>query len=556
MAAERCQSAARPSAAVAAWYNQAEKRRGPGAENGKDMGSLSSPVTRAIRRVFLYVATLAAISALGTAALADPPKGPEEEWLGSYFGTQYIGYESTLTTPTTVGGQPVLRVVSHGVTKMTVLGSTVEENENSVTIADMHYRPLDETEDVRSNGNAIHIVAHFDYVRKLITCQIGEGSEIRHKTIHIPDGANLAIDEKEITRSHKLATGDKFVFSYLDPLTVELEQATLEVTGRDQIHDVLTDKDMDALIVKITMPLGSMTGRVDEDGNFLRGDIALGPASITMARMSKSQALDPSTPAPAPLDGAKPYTPPKDFAVATSVHADRPIAHPRTLRELDVTVTGIPDKDLILSDSRQQVQSVTEDPATQSYTAHMDITASVFPAANSATLPITDPAVQSYLQDSYKLNIDDPRIKATAAQLKGSERNAYKVAVAIRNWVHRIMTYDATLGLQDSATDIYKKRRGVCRDYATLYTSLARAAGIPTRVCAGIVAADGSFYYHAWAESYVGKWVTMDPTIYDPSVGDLVDATHIKFSQGDVNGMYNVIKVVGKIGVTVNRVAP
>src|SRR5947209_1869987 len=82
-------------------------------------------------------------------------------------------------------------------------------------------------------------------------------------------------------------------------------------------------------------------------------------------------------------------------------------------------------------------------------------------------------------------------------------------------------------------------RRRVCLDYATLYAALARAAGVPTRLCAGIVYAQGKFYYHAWAESYVGQWVAFDPTLYDPEQPvAYVDATHIKFAQGDVTGMF------------------
>ncbi len=114
------------------------------------------------------------------------------------------------------------------------------------------------------------------------------------------------------------------------------------------------------------------------------------------------------------------------------------------------------------------------------------------------------------------------------------------------------MTPDPSIGVIRSATDVYGRRRGVCRDYATLYTAIARAAGLPTRLCAGIVYSQGRFYYHAWAESYVGKWVAFDPTLYQPSIGaEYVDATHIKFAQGDVTGMLNVVSIVGRLKIKV-----
>lgn len=118
------------------------------------------------------------------------------------------------------------------------------------------------------------------------------------------------------------------------------------------------------------------------------------------------------------------------------------------------------------------------------------------------------------------------------------------------------MTPDASIGVPRTSTDIFARRRGVCRDYATLYTALARAAGVPTRLCSGIVYAEGKFFYHAWAESWVGQWIAFDPTLYDPGHGvDFVDATHIKFAQGDVTSMFAVVSIVGRLQIAVEDFA-
>ena len=159
-----------------------------------------------------------------------------------------------------------------------------------------------------------------------------------------------------------------------------------------------------------------------------------------------------------------------------------------------------------------------------------------------------------YLEPAAYLNTDLPELRQVALSVRGSETNAYKVALALRDWVHQNMTPDASIGVPRSAADVLKRKRGVCRDYATLYAALARIAGIPTRLCAGVVydELDGkpAFYYHAWAECFLGKWVAVDPTLYDRSLGiDYTDATHIKFAQGEVTEMYDAVSVIGKLKI-------
>jgi transglutaminase-like putative cysteine protease len=59
-----------------------------------------------------------------------------------------------------------------------------------------------------------------------------------------------------------------------------------------------------------------------------------------------------------------------------------------------------------------------------------------------------------------------------------------------------------------------------------------RAEGVPTRLCSGIVDVDNRFYYHEWAETYIGKqygWVAVDPTLDQ----HIADATHIVVDYGD-----------------------
>jgi len=90
---------------------------------------------------------------------------------------------------------------------------------------------------------------------------------------------------------------------------------------------------------------------------------------------------------------------------------------------------------------------------------------------------------------------------------------------------------------------VIKSKRGVCRDYGILFAALARSAGIPSRIAAGLLYTDGAFYYHVWTECYVGEWVPFDATL--PT--DFVDATHIKLAEGDAPTMFGLAKVIGSL---------
>jgi len=75
----------------------------------------------------------------------------------------------------------------------------------------------------------------------------------------------------------------------------------------------------------------------------------------------------------------------------------------------------------------------------------------------------------------------------------------------------------------------------------------ARAAGLPARVVAGVVYLDGAFYYHAWSEVWLGRWIAADPVFHQFPA----DATHIKFVEGGPEEHLALLKIIGKIGMEI-----
>jgi hypothetical protein len=480
---------------------------------------------------------------------APPIQGSAEEWSGLYFGQKKVGYSVTRIAPTSYLSKPALQESDHTVTRLVLLGAKVEEDEDSESITDLKHRPLKQTLDVKSNGSALHVEALFDYAANKVFCTVGTGSAATHKTLEIPAGANLTSDTNTLTEGQDLAVGKKLKFYYLQPLSVELRPAILEVTGKATIRSD-AGKEISAFEVHADLAEGQMIGWTGANGNLVKSELRLGAITMTMVQENRVHALDTAylSPALTPALAGAPSVP-TDFADATAITPDRALAEPRRLRYLKTSISGVPEQNMVPSDARQVVARAPGPVTADGVTAEFTVRSEQFSGADASQWPVRDASLTPYLAKAAYLDTDDIPIRQTALQLRGKETNLYKIASDIRNWVHNVMTPDPSIAVVRSAKDVYGRRRGVCRDYATLYAAIARAAGVPTRLCAGIVYADGKFFYHAWAESYVGRWVAFDPTLYDAKQASFVDATHIKFAQGDVTQMFEVVSIVGRLKI-------
>jgi transglutaminase-like putative cysteine protease len=141
---------------------------------------------------------------------------------------------------------------------------------------------------------------------------------------------------------------------------------------------------------------------------------------------------------------------------------------------------------------------------------------------------------------------DDREIREQAEKIIGRERDAREAARKLAAWVYEAISKQPVVSIP-SAVEVLKQRTGDCNEHTTLYTALARAAGIPTRMAAGIVYLKNGFYYHAWPEVWLGGWVAIDPTFNQFPA----DATHMRFVTGDLAKQADILKLVGKLKVEV-----
>lgn len=86
---------------------------------------------------------------------------------------------------------------------------------------------------------------------------------------------------------------------------------------------------------------------------------------------------------------------------------------------------------------------------------------------------------------------------------------------SIIDWIQNNIEYQT--GSSDSTTsawDVFKSRKGVCRDFAHLAITFCRALNIPSRFCVGYIYFDEPPQdFHAIFEAYLGgRWIKFDPT--------------------------------------------
>ena len=144
------------------------------------------------------------------------------------------------------------------------------------------------------------------------------------------------------------------------------------------------------------------------------------------------------------------------------------------------------------------------------------------------------------------LQTGDPAIVALALRLAGNSRDPAMVAARITRWVHDSLEKVVTISIP-SATQVLRARRGDCNEHTQLFTALARAVGIPTRIASGLAFVNGRFYYHAWPEIWLRDWVAVDPTF-----GQFpADAAHLRVIAGGLTRQTELLRLMGTLRLEV-----
>jgi len=116
----------------------------------------------------------------------------------------------------------------------------------------------------------------------------------------------------------------------------------------------------------------------------------------------------------------------------------------------------------------------------------------------------------------------DAAVRAAAAEAIENAADPRERVERILDWLDEKMKREYRPGAADPAA-ILADRRGDATEFVRLFVAMARASGVPARARVGFVARRTGFFFHAWAEVWLDRWVPVDPYL-----GQLpADRTHV-----------------------------
>lgn len=337
------------------------------------------------------------------------------------------------------------------------------------------------------------------------------------RTIPLKERQSLSLSLVLNVLKDGVTPGRRFSIPVIDPASLSQEIVPIEVAGKEKI--AVSGSIREAYRLKGSSKSTDFSIWVTEKGEVLKEE---SPMGFTLIREEKEEAL-------------RKGTVPSDLSEETAVAFTLKL--PADVHYLKIRVSGIDFKDFGMEGGRQHrkdniVEIRKEDLDAPSIRRR--------PEGKNKDARLSP----EYLQDTPFVQSKDPQITSLARKIVGPERDRLKASRRIYNWVYTNVEKTPTLTLP-MATEVLKTKKGDCNEHTTLFTALARASGIPTRMAIGLVYKDGTFYYHAWPEIFSGDWIAVDPTL-----GQFpADAAHIRIITGDIDQQMKLAKVIGKIKI-------
>jgi Transglutaminase-like superfamily len=441
--------------------------------------------------------------------------GREREWMEVFLNRTKIGYSLNQIQPLDAG----YAVHDSLFLQLNVLGRPNVIRSETQALVDNHFRLRRFRFSMHSGVTQFEITGEVNRDALIIK---QKGSPDRKLRLEGPLFIGASLDF--YFRGEDLALGRSFRIPFFDPSTLSRKTIVVRVSGREdiRIHGI----PYKSLRLETEIMGQPAYFWLDDKGSILKETGLMG---MTLVRSNPTQA-------PKDISGGG-----GDLYELVSIRPDRRLPRPRQLTCLKLNLEGLSQTTFdttALGGGRQRYQR----------NGDLEVTAEDPPASGSYSLPYTNLSEEmgKYLRPELTIESDDPGIQDKAREIARGGHDPVRVARRLMTWVYLKVDKRPVLSVP-SAREVLVTRVGDCNEHAVLLAAFLRASGIPARVCAGLVYVRGNFYYHAWTEGYVGKWLSMDATLDQMPA----DATHITLARGDLDSQTTIISLIGKLKIKV-----
>lgn len=433
-----------------------------------------------------------------------------EEWFGIYQQNRKIGYAHTRIVPE----GPAYHLFEESELDVKVLDSVQRIRTEIDSYASRNFLLRYFT--FRLHSSLTNMEIKGAVVKKRLVLDITTGGRTRKERIKLTEPPYLSPNVRPALVLMGLEPGRKYRFPLFNPATMSAEDAHITVEGKESIK--IGDREVP--VYRLTESFQGMetSSWISEEGETIK---EVSPLGYVLLREPAEDAkrLDKKGPA-------------VDIIALTMIPSDPlPDAGQRT--HLRARLKNVPLSEFLLDGGRQSLKGdaveINAESPVQSY-----------------RLPASNKDFGEFLASNPLVQSDDPAIRSQAARILGGEKDAALAAKKLNEWVYAAIRKQPVVSIP-SAVEVLAQKAGDCNEHTTLYTALARAAGIPARMAAGIVYLDNGFYYHAWPEVWLGAWIAVDPTFNQFPA----DATHIRFIAGGPDRQTDIMRLVGRLRVEV-----
>ncbi|MDG2308700.1 MAG: transglutaminase-like domain-containing protein [Candidatus Binatia bacterium] len=454
--------------------------------------------------------TDAPLIALEDSPLSDPGRVQSDEWFGIYQDDRKIGWAHRSTTRGPNGlafrDDSNLRLAMLG-TEQQVQTSLVAKTDSEYALQGFRFRLVSPAATFSAVGDVTPERVHIEH---------GTGTAMNTLEIPLEEPIHLPTTLRSKLALWGAEPGARYGATVFSPLTMQNEILTVTVKGRETIDG--PNGPIETVRIGETHQGIEATAWIAEDGSTIREEATLG---FRLQREAPEVAV-------ANIEGSAPV----DLATENRIPLSGTIEQPREASHLRLAVGGeaagrIPD-----DPPRQRIANGILEIERESLRG----------AAPGDHATMVEAA---YTEPSAFIESEAPEIVAQALQIVGGETDPGRKARLLVDWVRGALTQEMSVTIP-SARAVLESKTGDCNEHAVLLAALARATGIPTRVVAGVVYAEDGFYYHAWNELWLGRWVSADAIF-----GQFpADATHVKFLEGGPERHLELADIVGRLEFT------